>query len=363
MSKGSIIEAFKEVVIQIATPYSIGTGFYLPDVKIIVTNEHVVRDNKEVVVKGATIEKQKAVVKYLDAKYDLAFLEASVEMESPDSDFIELSHLNEGDIVIAIGHPFGFKYAATEGILSNLDHNQDGVRYIQHDAALNPGNSGGPLLNQEGKIIGINTFVVKDGNNIGFSLPAQYLKASIETYISKGRQESIRCNSCSNIIVEEEIQGSYCMFCGSRAQAISSIEPYEPLGVNKTIEEMLVKANIDIDLSRRGPNQWEIKRGSANINISYHTKSGLIIGDAFLCQLPNSDISEIYKYLLRENYNLEGLTLSVKKQDIILSLLIYDQYLNVESADKLFEKLYDAADYYDNILVEQFGAIWKADEY
>jgi len=79
-----------------------------------------------------------------------------------------------------------------------------------------------------------------------------------------------------------------------------------------------------------GPNHWSIRRGSAKINIAYHEKSGLIIGDAYLATLPEDNIKELYTFLLKQNYKLEGLTFSVKGQDIILSLLIYDQYLNKE---------------------------------
>lgn len=363
MNRGEIIDSFRDLVIQIATPYSTGTGFLLPNEGIIVTNEHVIRDNKKVVVKGASLEKTIVKVMYSDPKYDLAFLDLShLKLQEREISLEGNENLVEGDSVIAIGHPFGLKYTATEGIISNMRHAEEGINFIQHDAALNPGNSGGPLLNTEGQIIGVNTFIIKNGNNIGFSLPVKYLKDTLDIFVSKGKKESIRCNSCLNIIADTEIENSYCIHCGSKIIRISDIEAYEPVGVNKTIESMLESAGYDIDLSRRGPNQWHIKKGSANINVSYHTKSGLIIGDAYLGLLPSTNIKPLYTYLLKENHELEGLTLSVKGQDIILSLLIYDQYLNVSSALNLFSHLFEAADYYDNILVEKYGASWRKEE-
>jgi len=359
MTRSDIIDSVRDLVIQIATPYSTGTGFYLKSANLIITNEHVIRENKRVVIKGKDIPKQICDVVYMDPRYDLAFLAPPKDVELDEPHFLEDGVLSEGDVVIAVGHPFGLNYTATEGILSNLRHEQDGINYIQHDAALNPGNSGGPLLNLDGKIIGVNTFIIKDGNNIGFSLPVHYLRSTLETFLANGIQEAVRCTSCLNIIFNDNIQNGYCQHCGSKVLKISDIEPYEPVGVNKTIEKMLVDADYDIDLSRRGPNQWQIKKGSAIINISYHVKSGLIIGDAYLCLLPSTDIKPIYTYLLKENYKLEGLTLSVKGQDIILSLLIYDQYLNIDSAKKLFNHLFAAADDYDNVLVEEYGAVWK----
>lgn len=359
MEKTDIIEKFREVVIQIATPYSTGTGFYLKEYDIIVTNEHVVRENKDVVIDGQSFDKQLVSVKYIDPKFDLAFLEAPKMQDMPDIQLSDLKGHKEGDVILAVGHPFGLKYTATEGIISNMQHEQDDITYLQHDAALNPGNSGGPLINADARVIGVNTFIIKDGNNIGFSLPISYVKETIEEFNKGNNAAAVRCNSCSNIVFEDKVEGGYCPFCGSKITNICDINPYEPFGVNKTIEEILLKLEYDIDLSRRGPNNWQILQGSAIVNISYHNKTGLVIGDAYLCRLPKKDIKPLYKFLLQQNYKISGLTFSVKNQDIIMSLLIYDQYLNVTTGVKLFENLFNAADHYDNILVEEYGAIWK----
>ncbi|MBK6948068.1 MAG: hypothetical protein IPH16_08450 [Haliscomenobacter sp.] len=88
----------------------------------------------------------------------------------------------------------------------------------------------------------------------------------------------------------------------------------------------------------------------------------MITGDAYLCMVPKENIKPLYEFLLRQNYLMEGLSLSIKDQDIILSLLIYDRYLNLETGLHLFKYLFEKADYYDNILVEQFGAIWKHED-
>jgi len=162
MEKIEIIELYKHVVIQIATPYSTGTGFYIADYGLIVTNEHVIRDNNKVVVVGEDFEKQMVDVIYCDPKFDLAFLSCPDKVAMPSVSMSVDNVLTEGDQVLAIGHPFGLKYTATQGIVSNMLHKQDDINYIQHDAALNPGNSGGPLLAHNGKIVGVNTFIIKD---------------------------------------------------------------------------------------------------------------------------------------------------------------------------------------------------------
>jgi serine protease Do len=357
----TVIERFRGVIIQIATPYSTGTGFYLRDANLIVTNEHVIQDNRQVVIDGHLIEKQLVRVIYSDPKHDLAFLEAPQQTDLPAVELGVNTRLSEGDPVLALGHPFGFKYTSTKGIISNTAHEINDINYYLIDAALNPGNSGGPLLNRDGAIIGINTFVVKDGNNIGFSLPVSYLVDSIKEFEKSDRQISVRCISCLNLVNEENIDGHYCPFCGTRVTLPTQTEDYEPIGVAHTIESILEQAGHEVELSRRGPNNWEIRQGSARITIAYYEKNGLITGDAYLATLPKKEIGPIYEFLLRQNYEVESLTFSVKEQDVILSLLIYDRYLNVDTGLKLFSHLFEKADHYDNILVEEYGAQWKYD--
>jgi serine protease Do len=86
------------------------------------------------------------------------------------------------------------------------------------------------------------------------------------------------------------------------------------------------------------------------------------MGDAYLCALPKTDIKPIYEFLLRENYETEGLSFSIKDQDVVLSLLIFDRYLNLSTGMKLFRHLFERADYYDNVLVEKYGARWRKEE-
>jgi len=187
-----IIAYFKQVVIQIATPYSKGTGFYLKQYHLIVTNEHVVRGNKEVVIQSNLLERQLAKVIFLDQKHDLAFLYIKSETDIPEVTIAHQREVVNGERIIAVGHPFGLKYANTQGNISNAFHQQNGINYYQHDAALNPGNSGSPLLDGKGHVIGVNTFVIQNGENVGFSLPAQYLKNALEEFQIREKETATR---------------------------------------------------------------------------------------------------------------------------------------------------------------------------
>ena len=161
------------------------------------------------------------------------------------------------------------------------------------------------------------------------------------------------CYSCTNLVFKHTVSGKYCPHCGAKIELPNQVQEYEPIGVNKTIEDLLSALDHQIELARIGPNHWQIEEGSARITLTYHEESGLIIGDAFLAQLPKKTIGPIYEYLLRENYSMDHLSFSVRGNDIILSLIIYDRYLNVKTGKELIQFLFERSDYYDNILVEK----------
>ncbi len=356
----AIIETFKKVVTQIATPFSTGTGFYWKDAEVVVTNEHVVRGNREVVVEGHLIKRQMARVIYTDPRYDLAFLTCSAEPAIPAISIQAPETVKLGDQVLAAGHPFGLKFSVARGVISSTDNRDGQVKYYQHDAVLSPGHNGGPLVSLDGGLLGVNSFTVSGEGQTGQSLPAFYLKSTVQELREKGQGGvGSRCFNCSNLVFEETIDGPFCPHCGSKIRLPSQEEEYEAVGIHLTIEEILVACGYNIKLSRRGPCLWEVEQGSAKIFVTYYEPNGLIAGDAILCELPREDIMPVYEYLLRANNELEGLTLSVKGKEIVLSLIIFDRFLSSESGLEMFNRLFQKADELDNVLVEQYGCSWK----
>ncbi len=355
-------EKYKSVIIQIATPQSTGTGFYLKQPNLIVTNNHVVEDNSEVIVEGSLFKKQIVKVLFSDPKHDLAFLAPPTDVELPQITLGQAKLLAQGDSVGAVGHPFGLKYTTTDGIISNLTYVMNDIRYVQHSAAINPGNSGGPLFDKDGEVIGVNTFIIGNSNNIGFALPAEYLAETIEAFKKTGSDDAARCISCSTIVCKSTIENGYCPNCGTKVVLPSAAEVYIATGIAKTIEDLIEKIGHNVPLSRRGMQVWEVKQGSAKIEISYHEKTGLISADAFLCQLPKENIKPVYEFLLRQNYEIENLTFSVHEQDIILTLLIFDRHLHRETCQTMFQRIFEMADHYDDILINEYNALRKMEE-
>src|SRR5687768_12194210 len=165
MTPQEIIEKFQGSIIQISAPSGNGTGFYIKEHDIIVTNNHVVAGAPEVTIQGRQFSKTLSRVWYTDAKHDLAFIQPPAIDKLAEIHLGNYETLKDGDEVLAIGHPYGLTYTATQGVISKVDRIRNGLKYIQIDAAINPGNSGGPLVNDKGDVIGVNSFIIKGGDN------------------------------------------------------------------------------------------------------------------------------------------------------------------------------------------------------
>ncbi|MBR9701975.1 trypsin-like serine protease [Candidatus Pacearchaeota archaeon] len=172
---GIIEDAIKSVV-TIKTDMSQGTGFIIDSEGYIITNYHVMKDAKSAGI--FTYDGGTHAVRLIgkNEQMDLALLKIEGnfdELKLDDSDDIEI-----GEKVIAIGNPLGLQFSVSEGIVSAV--NRPGPNnieaYIQTDAALNPGNSGGPLINKQGEVIGINNFKIGSGENLGFALESNYIE-------------------------------------------------------------------------------------------------------------------------------------------------------------------------------------------
>lgn len=354
------IDTYKQVLVQIATPFSSGTGFFLRNEGIIVTNYHLVEDNRSVIIEGQAFKKQIAQVLYIDRKYDLAFLSPPQEHgHLPAIGLLDQGLPEVREAVTVYGHPYGLQFSVKSGHISNNRELLRDVAYLHLDIALNPGNSGGPLVNAQGEVIGVNTFRIQGSESIGFALPAAVLAQSISAFQAAGGSDAARCTGCSRVVSFTHREQHACPECGAKVQLPSDVEPYMPSGVAGSIERIISRMGHEVALCRCGPNSWELPQGSARIMITYHEKTGLISADAILCRLPEQQIKPLYEYLLRENYQNFAMTMSVHEQDILLSLLIYDRYLDDTTGVHLLEQLAQKADYYDNVLVEQFDALWK----
>lgn len=170
-------EAYESVFV-IYSGDSLGSGFAVGK-DCIVTNAHVITDSRNVIVRTYGGEQYSAYVIGMDESQDIAVLGVS-DMEFPYLVMSDPAGMNIGDDVYAIGAPKSMSYTLTKGVISAKERQVGAYRYIQIDAAINEGNSGGPLLNDSGQVIGMNTLKMSDSEGIGLTIPIKNVCAYLE---------------------------------------------------------------------------------------------------------------------------------------------------------------------------------------
>ena len=173
-------------------PVGAGSGFVIAPDGYIVTNCHVVEDAPKIEAAFTDGSRRKATLVGMDPSSDLALIAVNAS-GLPFAKLGESESLKVGQLVIATGNPFGFQSTVSTGVISALGRalrSQQGrliENVIQHTAPLNPGNSGGPLLDSRAHVVGINTAIIAMARGIGFAIPADTARWVVSQLISQGR--------------------------------------------------------------------------------------------------------------------------------------------------------------------------------
>lgn len=174
------------------TDSSLGSGVIVSENGLILTNNHVVSAADEIEVTLADGRKLSAKIVGTDPETDLALVKVDAE-HLPSITFANAEKLSVGDVVLAIGNPFGVGQTVTQGIVSALGRSHLGINtfenFIQTDASINPGNSGGALIDTKGNLVGINSAIYsRSGGSmgIGFAIPVSLAKQVMEQIASQG---------------------------------------------------------------------------------------------------------------------------------------------------------------------------------
>ncbi len=187
---------FEDMFKEFGTPQkrksaALGSGFIIDEKGIVITNNHVIQDSEDIVVRVDGDKEYKAIIIGQDPLSDIAVLQIESKERFKPVKFGNSDKARIGDWVIAIGNPFGLGGTVTAGIISARNRSIGLSRYedyIQTDASINSGNSGGPLFDMNGDVIGINTAILGKGGSIGigFSIPSNSAKKVVDQLIKFG---------------------------------------------------------------------------------------------------------------------------------------------------------------------------------
>ena len=209
---------FEDMFKEFGTPQkrkssALGSGFIIDEKGIVVTNNHVIQGAEDIVVRVNGDNEFKAKVIGADPGMDIAVLQMETDEKFEPVRFGDSDKARIGDWVIAIGNPFGLGGTVTSGIISARNRSIGISRYedyIQTDASINQGNSGGPLFDMEGNVIGINTAILGQSGSIGigFSIPSNSAKKVIDQLIKYGETKrgwlGVRIQTVSKEIADAE---------------------------------------------------------------------------------------------------------------------------------------------------------------
>lgn len=281
----------RDSVFKINTSAGTGSGFYLKDRNILVTNFHVVQGYRTVAIEDQQKERYSAKVIFVNPYTDLAFLQPNRSWKPPELAFDSFAPVENREQVYVLGFPFGMPYTETKGIVSSARQLMDGRHYIQTDAAVNPGNSGGPVVNARGQLVGITTSKFTNADNMGFAIPVEVLNDDLESLKNNNSDEyAVKCNSCNKLLT---VETEFCDNCGNTIDS-NVFEQTAPTRVSVFVEEALSLAGLDPILARNGEDYWEFHYGTTLITIYFHEREYLHAMSP-INELPTASATELEK--------------------------------------------------------------------
>jgi len=313
---------------------ALGSGFIIDKEGVVVTNNHVIQGAEDIIVSVNGSQEYKANVLGTDPYMDLAVLKIDSEDIFKPVEFGNSDKARVGDWVIAIGNPFGFGGTVTAGIISSRNRDIGLTRYddfIQTDASINQGNSGGPLFDINGKVIGINTAIIAPGSSgsigIGFAIPSNPASKVIDQLIEFGETKrgwlGVRIQEVTKEIADlEKLEKPQ----GALVASVSENSPADKAGI-KAGDIILEFDEQKVDTMRTLPKLVAATKVGKRVNLKIWRNGKLISKKVLIGRLESSSEFKAENETEPDTSNfieIESLKISVRdlnKEDIELRKL------------------------------------------
>ena len=323
---------FEDMFKEFGTPQerkssALGSGFIVDETGIVITNNHVIQDAEDIIVRVNGDKEYKAKVLGADPLMDIAVLKLETDETFTPVTFGDSDNARIGDWVIAIGNPFGLGGTVTAGIISARNRSIGLSRYedfIQTDASINSGNSGGPLFDMEGNVIGINTAILgRSGSiGIGFSIPSNSAKVVIDQLIEFGETKrgwlGVRIQDVTKEIADvEDLKEAK----GALVASVAENSPSDKAGI-KAGDIILEFNGVKINQMKELPAIVAKTQVGKKVKVKVWRNKREIIKNVILGRLETSDdfkVSEKKEPIQNQNKKIECLKITVRvlsKEDI-----------------------------------------------
>ena len=323
---------FEDMFKEFGTPQerkssALGSGFIVDETGIVITNNHVIQDAEDIIVRVNGDKEYKAKVLGADPLMDIAVLKLETDETFTPVTFGDSDNARIGDWVIAIGNPFGLGGTVTAGIISARNRSIGLSRYedfIQTDASINSGNSGGPLFDMEGNVIGINTAILgRSGSiGIGFSIPSNSAKVVIDQLIEFGETKrgwlGVRIQDVTKEIADvEDLKEAK----GALVASVAENSPSDKAGI-KAGDIILEFNGVKINQMKELPAIVAKTQVGKKVKVKVWRNKREIIKNVILGRLETSDdfkVSEKKEPIQNQNKKIESLKITVRvlsKEDI-----------------------------------------------
>ncbi len=297
---------------------ALGSGFIIDAKGIVVTNNHVIQDAEDIVVRVNGDEEFNAKVIGSDPLSDIAVLQLETNKKFIPVAFGDSDKARIGDWVIAIGNPFGLGGTVTSGIISARNRSIGLSRYedyIQTDASINSGNSGGPLFNMNGDVIGINTAILgRSGSiGIGFSIPSNSAKIVIDQLIEFGETKrgwlGVRIQDVTQEIADVEKLGEPR---GALVASVAENSPSNKAGI-KSGDIILEFNGVKIDKMKELPAIVAKTEVGTNVKVKIWRNKKEITKNVLLGRLETSEDFKVTEKSSPVESNIDNLKITVRK--------------------------------------------------
>ena len=299
---------------------SLGSGFIIEEEGIVITNNHVVANAEDILVRVGEKEYE-ANILGADPYMDIAVIKMKTKDKFKPVSFGDSSKARVGDWVVAIGNPFGLGGTVTSGIISARNRQIGLTRYedfIQTDASINVGNSGGPLFNLKGEVIGINTAIIAPGQSgsigIGFAIPANAASNVIDQLIKFGETKrgglGVRIQDVSKEIAEvEKLKKPE----GALVASVGKNSPAERAGI-KAGDIILEFDGKKINTMKKLPNVVAGTEVGKSVELKIWRNKRLISKRLILGRLETSDeFKESKPKKVKKDINIDSLKIAVRE--------------------------------------------------